>query len=111
MHINPCHDPIQTPIAKTKPPRETICPFLFYALSRAILRETSNLRAVDIEQDRHREQRDTQEPQQRGRPRDAEVMEHARGKHGKASTEPRTEEGVGGDGGVGVHGVAVDDVV
>lgn len=111
MHIKACYNPVETLIAETKPPRELVCPFRAWHLSRAILRETSNLRAVDIEQDRHREQRDTQEPQQRGRPRDAEVMEHARGKHGKASTEPRTEEGVGGDGGVGVHGVAVDDVV
>lgn len=73
--------------------------------------QLSDLLSVDKEKNWNREQSSGKEAQQTHSPWNSKIVEHARRKHGKSSSKPASEESVGRNGRVCVHGVAVDDVV
>ena len=65
---------------------------------------------VYVEEDRHRKEGDTQEPQKTCCPRDAQCVVHTRREQWEASTSQTPNECVPGDSTVRVHEVHVNDV-
>jgi len=80
-------------------------------LARAVLAQLPDLLTIKEEQDGHGEQDRRQAAEKSHGPVDSKVVEHACREHWETCSQPRAKERVSGDSGVGVHRVAIDDVV
>ena len=85
---------------------------LSICLSQVIskLRPPPNLRAILVQEHRRRHKRKTQESKQAGSPLRTQIAVHERCEQRKDGSDQTADESVGGQSGVGVEEVYVDEV-
>jgi len=71
----------------------------------------ANLCSVEKEKNRNRNHRNCDETQNTRSPVDAQLVIHLSREQGECSAQSRSNQGVRGDGTVGVHHVHIDDVI